>query len=309
MNSIWNVVSNVDELKSKYDTAVKELLSNRQLLARILKRVVPEYAEIPLDDIQNKYIEPSTISVSKTGVARNTTNIDGMCTEDSTLNEGNIKYDILFESYCPGKKDQTVGLYINIEVQNNAYPGYPIEKRAMYYAARRLSSELKSLSKSENYNKLKKVYSIWLCIGTVPDKEANTITLYHTEKCDILGLVERDRDVYDMMNVIVLRINDNIAPKDDFLKLLQTLCSKKISKKKKLENLAEQGIDLGDAIEEGVSRMCNLSDYIQLQGAQQREREIAIEMLKNGMSCDLVAKYTKIPVDRIKEWMKEVTSQ
>lgn len=306
MNSIWNTISNADDLKSKYDTTVKELLSNRQLLARILKRTVPEYAEIPLLDIQNKYIEPDTISVSKTGVARNTTNINGMSTEDSTLNEGNIKYDILFESCYPGTKDQKIGLYINLEVQNNAYPGYPIEMRAMYYAARRLSSELKSLSISENYNNLKKVYSIWLCIGNVPDKEANTITLYHTEKSDILGLVERDRAVYDMMNVIILRINDDVVPKDDLLNLLQTLCSKKISKKKKLENLAIQGIDLGDAIEEGVNRMCNLSDAIEMQGAQQREKEIALEMLKSGMSYELVTKFTKISVDTLKEWMKEI---
>lgn len=316
MNSIWNTISNRDELKSKYDAAVKELLSSRQLLARILKRVVPEYAESSLEDIQNKYIEPSTISVSKTGVARNTTNIDGISTEDATLNEGNIKYDILFESYYPGTEDQKIGLYINIEVQNNAYPGYPIETRAMYYAARRFSSELRSLSLSENYNELKKVYSIWLCLGNVPNKETSTITLYRTEKSDILGLVERDRRIYDMMNVIILRVNDNVVPEDDLLKLLQTLCSKKIPKKKKLENLAAQGIELGDAIVEGVNHMCNLSDAIETQGiqqgiqqgAQQREKEIALEMLKGGMSCDLVAKYTKIPVDTLKEWMKEITN-
>ena len=77
-------------------------MANRQFLARIMKRFVPEFAEYPLEDIENKYIEPGSVTVSKVGVEKNLTNIEGLANEDSSLNEGRIFYDILFCACYPG---------------------------------------------------------------------------------------------------------------------------------------------------------------------------------------------------------------
>ena len=45
--------------KLLYDAACKRLLSNRLILAHILKGTVAAYGECPLEMIANEYIEPS----------------------------------------------------------------------------------------------------------------------------------------------------------------------------------------------------------------------------------------------------------
>ena len=86
MNEIKTILSATEDHKAKYDETVKELLSNKQFLSRIVKRFVPEFFSYSLDDIEQRYIEANSISVSKVGVERNRTNLDGISNEDTTLN-------------------------------------------------------------------------------------------------------------------------------------------------------------------------------------------------------------------------------
>ena len=187
MDTTEAIILSTQEGKEKYDAVLKQLLANRQILARILKRFVPEFEDCSIKDIEKRYIFSDTITVSKIGVQKNMTNlVESIGTEDKSNNEGNITYDIMFRAGYPGKKDETIGLYINLEIQNSYYPGYPLEVRAVYYAARRLSSELTKIDNNTNYGELQKVYSIWLCMGDdVPDKKAGTVSLYQMEKSDI----------------------------------------------------------------------------------------------------------------------------
>ena len=64
---IRSAVMSTKEGKEKYDETLKELLANRQFLARILKRFVWEFAEYPLEEIEEQYIEPGSVLVSKVG--------------------------------------------------------------------------------------------------------------------------------------------------------------------------------------------------------------------------------------------------
>lgn len=89
-------------LKAKYDETLKELLANKQFLARIMKRFVSEFSDYSVEDIENKYIESESVSVLTIGVERNRTNIEGIANDDATLNEGRIFYDIIFKAYYPG---------------------------------------------------------------------------------------------------------------------------------------------------------------------------------------------------------------
>ncbi|MBQ4068665.1 MAG: hypothetical protein IJC76_05390 [Lachnospiraceae bacterium] len=64
-------------------------------------------------------------------------------------------------------------LHIYFEIQNDykpSNPSYPITKRAVYYAARELCSQLKVVTHNTNYAKLEKVYSIWICNENIPSK-------------------------------------------------------------------------------------------------------------------------------------------
>ncbi len=319
MNEIGNMIASTEEGKAKYDETLKELFSNRQFLARILKRFVSEFADYPLSDIEDTYIEAGSISVSKTGVERNRTNIDGVSNEDKTLNEGNIFYDIIFRACYPGKGERYIGMYINLEIQNAYHTGYDIEARGMYYAARRLSSQLKSIRKDTDYRCLEKVYSIWICMGDVPDYEANTATLYRTEKYDMIGTVERGPERYDLINVVILRINDRTEPGDSVLRLLQVVCSNLIPKAEKLALIQDYGIRIDDEVRGGVERLCNISDLIEAramergiergieQGEAQAKKAVTLAMIRDDIPYEKIAQYTQTPLEIIEQWGHELS--
>ena len=273
MNSLGASVLSTEEGKAKYDQTMLNVLSDKQVLAWILKRFVSEYEHLPLEEIETKYIEPETILVSKAGVSRDSSRIKGLSEKDSTQMEGTIYYDIVFQAYYPGNEQEKIGLYINLEAQADYYPGYPLEMRGIYYGARRLTSQLKQINRETNYGCLQKVYSIWLCVGNVPAYESDTVTLYDISKNDIIGSVKRNKDFYDLINVVIIRLNDEAAPEDNTMKMLQTLFSNQLSKQEKLHALEKLGMRMNDSLEKGVGGSMKLSDYGELKGIGKGRRD------------------------------------
>ena len=273
LNSLGASVLSTEDGKAKYDQTMLNVLSDKQVLAWILKRFVSEYENLPLEEIETKYIEPETILVSKAGVSRDSSGIKGLSEKDSTQTEGTVYYDIVFQVYYPGNEEEKIGLYINLEAQADYYPGYPLEMRGIYYGARRLTSQLKQINRETNYGCLQKVYSIWLCVGNVPAYESDTVTLYDISKNDIIGSVKRNKDFYDLINVVIIRLNDEAAPEDNTMKMLQTLFSNQLSTQEKLYALEELGMRMNDSLEKGVGGSMNLSDYVELKGIEQGRRD------------------------------------
>ena len=66
--------------------------------------------------------------------------ISGMDTEDKSVREGTVTYDIRFRAIVPDSEEQ-IALIINVEAQNDFYPGYPLIKRGIYYCSRMISSQ------------------------------------------------------------------------------------------------------------------------------------------------------------------------
>ena len=73
--------------------------------------------------IESDLIEPGSIKVGQVSVERNLSNIEGLNTEDKTLNEGNIYYDIVFSALYPKEEGRYIGMYINLEMHQDMYPG------------------------------------------------------------------------------------------------------------------------------------------------------------------------------------------
>ena len=63
-----------------------------------------------------------------------TSRIHGTGVEDATLSEGTITYDIRFLATAP-VSGELIRLIINIEAQNDFYPGYPLIKEGFTIAA------------------------------------------------------------------------------------------------------------------------------------------------------------------------------
>lgn len=116
-----------------YDAACKRVLSEKAILARIMKSCLEEYKDCDVNDIAEKYIEGQPqVSAVPVLPDEGGTVISGMDTEDKSVREGTVTYDIRFRAIVPDSEEQ-IALIINVEAQNDFYPGYPLIKRGIYY--------------------------------------------------------------------------------------------------------------------------------------------------------------------------------
>ena len=152
--------------KAAYDTACKRLLANKIILAWIMKSCLEEYRESDVNEIAEKYIEGEP-QIAKTtvhpdeGAGSDGEQIRGAKNEDSTIQEGVVTFDIRFYAVLP-KSGETTGLILNVEGQQDFYPGYPIIKRGIYYCSRMISSQYGVEFTDTHYEKIKKVYTIFI---------------------------------------------------------------------------------------------------------------------------------------------------
>jgi len=86
-----------------YDAACKRVLSEKAILARIMKACLAEYQDCDVGEIAEKYIEGQP-QVSNLLVLPDEggTIISGMDTEDKSVHEGTVTYDIRFRASVPG---------------------------------------------------------------------------------------------------------------------------------------------------------------------------------------------------------------
>lgn len=168
---------------AKYDAAVKCLLADKRILAWLLKSCVEEFREEDILKIADIYIEGEP-QIAQVSVMPDETNasskVRGTGVEDVTITEGTVTFDIRFEAILP-KNGEMISLIINVEAQNEFYPGYPLIKRGIYYCSRMVSSQYGTVFTNSHYEKIKKVYSIWICTNPSKERE-NTITEYSLKK-------------------------------------------------------------------------------------------------------------------------------
>lgn len=273
--------------KANLDRACKLLLSEKSILAWIMKSCVQEYKNCTVKEIAEKYIE-GTPEVGQTAVFPNETNagsgrIRGSATEDASLNERTIFYDIRFHATAPGT-GEPIRLIINIEAQNRFRTEYPLMKRVVYYMSRLISSQYTTEFDRAQYGKLKKVYSIWICMNP-PQDRINTITQYSITEKDIIGAVHEKPENYDLMTAVILCLGRIEESGNDILRLLNVLLSKSEPAAEKRRILSsDYEIAMTHPMDEGVNLMCNYSEYVEEDAiARGMEKGIKVGMEK-GMA-------------------------
>lgn len=189
------------------DTISKDILKNKEVLAVILQGVVKEYEDYTTQEIM-EFIEADSItSEDDVTTGRTNTRIQGDNIEFVQLNEKTSNFDIRFTSKNPLlSEDVQVNLHIDVEPQRNYKPGYPVEKRGMYYLARSLSAQLSLVTEHTDYNSLEKCYSIWICRDNVPPKERYSISCYEMENNRNFGKCHPKKEDYDLLNLIIIRL-------------------------------------------------------------------------------------------------------
>ena len=231
-----------------YDEICKHLLSYKPILARILKECVEEYHDLSYEAIQ-ACIEPDLKGAHRHIIGRNT--------EDLTIPEAKILYDLLFTAALPKQKDQ-VALLFNIEAQNRDDPSYPLLKRALYDGSRLLAGQKGEQHGFEHssYGEIKKVYTIWLCFGHAK-KKADVINRYRIEEKQERGNWKSEKADYDVLEVVMVYPGTKRREEENgMMGLLKELfCEGGEEKGKRLEE--KYGILMTKEME--VDRMCDLS--------------------------------------------------
>ena len=266
-STLSKMISTAGE-KAAYDNACKRLLANKIILAWIMKSCLEEYRDCEISEIASKYIEGEA-QISEAAVHSDeeaeSLQIRGLNTEDSTINEGTVTYDIRFRAIVPGTGER-ISLIINVEAQNDFYPGYPIVKRNLYYCCRLVSSQYGTEFANSHYEKIKKVYSIFICMNP-PNYRKNTINQYSIQEENLIGEFGENVEYYDLLTGIIICLGDVDDKMTGILKLLEVLLSSERGTKEKQKILQEEfGIRMTQELEREVSEMCNLSDGVEQKG-------------------------------------------
>lgn len=262
---------NITNPGAAYDENAKELLAEKIILAYILSGSVPEFRNVAPEDIV-PLIE-GTPQISEVPVFPGGTvshKVTGLSNEDSTPNEGKVTYDIKFFVWTPDKKSM-LKLIIDIEAQKDYYPGYDIVTRGIYYGARMISAQCGTEFENSDYDNIKKVYSIWICMDT-PKYAENTITEYSFMQKNILGNFPLNKVRFDLISVITICLSKNNFDVNGHLKLHRLLnilftSELKPDKKKKIIE-AEYNIPMTENLDRKVNVMCNLSEAIIEEGIE-----------------------------------------
>jgi len=283
-----------------YDAACKRLLSEKIILAWIMKQCLGEYKDCDVNEIAARYIEGQP-QVGEIPVAPDMTGpvIHGVSGEDTSLNEGTVTFDICFYALAP-VSGELIKLIINVEAQNVFHPGYSLLKRAVYYCSRLISSQYGKEFVSSHYDDIVKVYSIWICMNP-PKSHQNSIAKFSLTQTDIVGTAKNPVEDYDLFSIIMVCLGGPDGEKyDGILKLLDVLLSSETSAKDKQQILHDDfDIKMTQSIEGGISEMCNLSKGIEEKGIA---KGIAIGE-KNGENAMLksisgLMEYLNVPAEK-----------
>ncbi len=266
MSSSFENTVNADPAGIKYDAAMKKVMACIPIASQIVKETVPEFSDMSLDDIGKCFLSVDSACI---GVDTDTTHTAvrqaiGLSTEDKTVSEGVVTYDVKLLVQNPKTQEKSV-LIINLEAQNisNAKRlGYDLVKRAVYYASRLISSQKGELFFKSDYDKIRKIYSIWLVESPDPGERNSIVSLKWTEDVH-KGPVEIFNDRYDLQRIVFVYLgSDDCPPRLKTIDVLNTLIDTDASSEEKLIKLEKMGISITDDLREEVSEMCNFSEGV-----------------------------------------------
>ena len=353
-----NLKAAEDGLSARYDASARNLVAEKPVLAYILKSALDEYEGYTIQEIAGKYIEgvpqirtaavhrdhpdrqvpvsPASPMSSGQGekadgedaadapdsMMSGDEKIEGLPGEDKSQREGTVYYDIRFLAVIP-QRGVLAEIFVNIEIQNNDKPGYPIPMRGIYHGARMISSQRGTVFKDQEYGKIKRVVSIWVCEDTA-DYRSDTINQYQmTETCK-RGNFREEKESYDLMRVVVLRLGRHGEKSgDNAIRLLSKMFSVERTYEEKLMALTDEfQISVTKGISREVLNMCNLSTGVynkgvaaglqegrqegMQEGRMEQARETAYELYdEDGFSPEKIAKRLKVSVETVEKWLKE----
>ena len=297
--------------KAQYDTRVKRLLAQKSILAHILVKTVDEFKRMKPEDVV-KYIEGEP-SISVVPVEPGLANMEkpdaagqrivGLNTENAEINEGLVRFDIIFYVRMPsivGRKNGLSQIIVNIEAQKDEPTEYKILNRAIFYVSRLISSQKERDFVNTNYDDIKQVFSIWICMNM----DDNSLSHIHLTKDEMLKPCNWKGNL-DLLNIVLIGITNEIPEHDEkyeMHRLIGALLSSELKEQEKLDIIEhEYNIPISQEFREDVSIMCNLSQGIE----DKAIAKIVMNMYKIGYTPNQIADAVGVSVDEVEAIIKK----
>lgn len=285
--------------KAQYDESAKRLLGQKSILAHILVKTVEDFKGMNPKDVVS-YIEGKPY-ISTVPVEPGLTNkqecqrIVGLNSENAELNEGLVRFDIVFYVRM---KDGLSQIIINVEAQKDEPKGYEILNRAIFYVSRLISSQKERDFENSSYDDIKRVYSIWVCMNM----DKNSMNHIHLTNDNVIGSYEW-KGKLDLLNIVMIGLAEELPEHDEryeLHRLLGALLSKELTIDEKLNIIGnEYDIPIEENLRKDVSIMCNLSQGIEEKGIAIGEARIIMSMHNNGFTAEQIAAATNKDIKEV----------
>lgn len=322
-NNFTDTIKAADKI-AMYDECAKKLLAHKSILAHILIAAIDDFKDLSPQEVADLIegtpmtgVIPVSPGLTNAPVNKSGEKIHGINTEDTEIHEGRIYFDIIFYVYLNNTLSKII---VNVEAQQKQPENYNIINRAVYYSCRLISSQKSRDFTSSNYNDIKRVYSIWICMNMNDDSFAHI----HLTADKLSGSYEWKGNL-DLINIVMIGlkkennfcgIENDIGVNDRYgsiIYLLKILFSKKLPPNDKLNIMnTKYNIPTETSLKEGMNTMCNLGEGIfeegieigeargEAAGLKLGEIKIILNMHTKGFSIEQIAYASDKSIDEIK---------
>ena len=154
---------------------------------------------------------------------------------------------------------------------------------------------------NSNYNDIKRVYSIWVCMNM----SQNCMNYIHFTQESVVGTYQWKGDI-DLANIVLIGLAEDLPEKEEryeLHRLLGALLSAKLNVDEKFDIIGNEfDIPLESDIRKDVNDMCNLSQGIKEDGMA----EIFARMSRKGYSPEQIAEMTDTDVREVKALLQRI---
>ena len=288
--------------KIMLDQNCKLMISHEEMLSRIIKEFVEEAKHLSIEEIIK--------------IVQDEHRFQRLNNENSIPGYGTVRFDFFGCIDLP-QLDHTINrIYLNVEIQNDAYPKYSLITRGDAYLSRIQTTQWGKEYNDQNCDGMKKVYLIWI-LPQAAKKRDGQVSICKTDEEKQLEKVE----TYDKREQIVIYLdkehdtNKKYQEYDEVLTPLVVLLNNILDYQGKIRIMKEYGFK---EIEKEVREVCDYANILEKeylnkgigigvekgieQGTQnERIKNIRKLMIKLKMSFKEAIQFLDIPEDEVKE--------
>ena len=195
-------------------------------------------------------------------------------------------------------------ILVNIEAQKDEPSSYYIQNRAVFYACRMVSSQKERDFTGMNYNDIKKVYTIWICMN----QKENSLNYLHLTNEKLMEKTAIEK-AGDLIHIILLGLAKNLPPyteKNKLHRLLGALFTNELTADEKISIIeSEYNIEAKNELRKDVRKVSGLGESLVESAAEeaweqglelgekQREIKFIISMNEKGYTIEQIADVTE----------------